>query len=449
MSPAQARLARWLASRPGELRTAAASALLFFTVLAACFVLRPVRDEMGVQAGVHRLPTLVTWTLLAMLVASVAFGALVARLPRRRFLPLALRAFALMLLGFAAWALAEAGTPSLAFAQAWFTWLSVFNMFVVALFWAFMADTWRPEAAARLYGPIGVGGTLGAIAGGLCVPGLKALLGEGGLAPLLGGVFVVGALLLEACVHLVRRVTREAQAAGAEVAGAGPGAEARDQAVLGGGALEGLRALASSPYLAGAGLVVLLGSVLGSVLWAVRLQAVAASPLDAAARTALFSWSEVAAQSLTLLVQLVGTARLLPRLGTGLVLGLLPLAYAGFLLALGLVPGLVLAVVAVALTRATQFALAKPAQETLFSVVARRDKYKAKSALDTLGARLGDWLGSQGAGWVATAVGSGPGPLALCAAPLCGLWLLLALAMGHARSRRAAAAAGGRAPADG
>jgi AAA family ATP:ADP antiporter len=431
------RLASALGAQPGEARGAFAGALLFFTLLASYFALRPVRDEMGVQAGLERLPELVTFTLLSMLVLSLAFGGLVARLPRRRFLPIALRAFALMLLGFAGWAFAGGAAGNVVFAKAWFVWLSVFNMFVVSLFWGFMADTWSPGQAKRLYGPIGVGGTLGAIAGGLLVPGVKALreaLGEGGgLGGLLGWIFVASALLLEACVHLTRAVTRRAPATG----DAGPaGAEAaRDREVLGGGSLDGLKAVFSSRYLAGAALVVLLYSVVSTVLYVVRLKAVAASPLSPEARTVLFSWSEVAAQSLTLLTQLFLTSRLLPRLGTGPTLGTGPLVMALAFVAVAVEPALPLVVAAVALTRATHFALAKPAQETLFSVVERAEKYKAKSTLDTLGARLGDWLGTHFTALVGRWSATLPA-LAVAALPLCALWFLLSLALGRAYRRR-------------
>lgn len=440
------RLGRWLRAEAGEVRAAAWSAAQFACLLASYFALRPIRDEMGVQAGIERLPELVTWTLAGMLVLNPAFGALASRWPRRTFLPWALRAFGLMLVGWAAWAWLGAPDGNVGFAKAYFVWLSVFNMFVVSLFWGFMADTWRPEQATRLYGPIGVGGTVGALVGGAAVPALRALEGALGgqgehLGALLPMVFLLAAVLLEATVACQRRVAAASEdGAGSPAAPAGP---RRDDAALGGRMLDGARALVRQPYLLGAAGVVLAYSLVSTVLYVVRLRTVAASSLAAGDRAALFGWSEVAAQAATLLTQLFLTARLLPRLGVGWTLALGPLVTLAAFLVLAPDPTLPLAVGAVALTRAVHFALAKPAQEALFSVVARDEKYKAKSLLDTVGARLGDWVGTEATGWV-RALEPALYAVPVAGIPLAVLWLALSLGMGRARARRVGARAGGQ-----
>jgi ATP:ADP antiporter, AAA family len=239
--------------RPEERRALAWSATLFFLLLFGYMLLRPVRDMMGARAGWHRVPSLARAVLIAMLLLQPVFGWIVARWPRRAFLPWIYGAFALQLVGFAAWALLSP-PGDLGFAEAWFVWLSVFNLFVVSVFWGFMADTWRPEQAARLYGAIGVGGTLGAALGGLAFRPLREALAAldptAGSRGSLAGLCLVGATALLAAVFAVRRV------AGAAAAFADRDGERRADERVGGGVLDGLLRVARSPYLAGIALLV-------------------------------------------------------------------------------------------------------------------------------------------------------------------------------------------------
>src|SRR5437870_6992523 len=192
-------LQRVVAIKPRELRSIAWSWLYFFSLLASTFVLRPLRDSMGLNGGADKYPWLFTGTLVAMVVVSPPFALLVTKLPRKRFIPIVYRVSMACLLAF--W-LALKFLPesfNLAAAYTFFIWFSVFNLFVVSVFRGFMADIWRLDQAKRLFGFIGVGGTLGALAGSQIASWLAKPIGSVNL-------LFLSIVLLELAVFSVRRL---------------------------------------------------------------------------------------------------------------------------------------------------------------------------------------------------------------------------------------------------
>src|SRR5258706_12090316 len=163
--PSQPLLHRLVLVRREEVAATLWSFSYFFWLLCSYYVLRPVRDEMGIQGGVNNLAWLFTGTFLAMLAAVPLFGWASSRFPRRKLLPITYLFFAANLVVF--YALMESGIAPARVAQAFFIWVSVFNLFVVSVFWSFMADLFRNEQARRLYGFVSAGGSVGALAGPL------------------------------------------------------------------------------------------------------------------------------------------------------------------------------------------------------------------------------------------------------------------------------------------
>jgi AAA family ATP:ADP antiporter len=456
------RFVRWVLRRtdvrPGEGRVLLWSAVLFFALLAGAMLLRPVRDVMGVRSGWGRIPDLALATLVTMLLLQPLFGRMVARWPRRRFLPWVYRAFALQLLVLAAWALL-APPRDLALAQTYFVWLSVYNLFVVSVFWGFMADTWSPDQAKRLYGAVAIGGTAGAVAGGLAYNALDGLAGLLGRTtddprPSEAALVRLGALALEGAVRALRRVAAAAEEAPAGSAPPEPPvpapsgvpppraqatAEARGREPLGGSAWDGFVRAVRSPYLAGIGLLVVCYTLTSTFGWAERVEIVKAAGLGDDVQGRISAWTETSVQTATLLGQLFLTGHLLSRVGVGWTLASGPVAAGLGFAALALSPALAAAVAFQIVTRVVHFAFAKPAQEALFSVVPRADKYKTKSLLDTFVYRFSDWTGLVTSAWILGQPG-GTRWLPLVGLPLCALWLLLALLLGRARARRAATA---------
>jgi len=420
----RARLMRILVplARPGEIRALLWSFAYFFCLLAGYYVLRPLRDEMGVAGGVRNLQWLFTATFVAMLGAVPLYGALVARLPRRRFIPIVYHFFVANLVIF--WLLLSSGIERETVARVFFVWISVFVLFAVSVFWSFMADLFTPEQGKRLFAFIAAGGTAGSLAGPALTIGLAELLGPANL-------LIVAALFLEAAVLCVRRLERAAPDTKIQVA-----AKPAD-ASLGGGVLDGFVLLLRSPYLAGIALWVSLLSVAATFLYFQQANIVAAASDDPAVRTRIFASVDLAVGVLTLLVQAFATAKLIARFGIGAALCLLPCVFAAGFAALAAAPVLAVVIAFQALQRTANFAISNPAREVLFTVVARDEKYKAKNVIDILAVRGADAAG----GWLFSALrslGMELRAIALVAIPIAAVCLLIATRLGRAQEKRAA-----------
>lgn len=410
--------------RPGEGARVGLSAAWFCALLTCNYSLRPLRDAMALTGGVRDLHWLFTATFLVMLAAVPLFGLAVSRSDRRRLVSLVHRFFAANLLVFFAlmqgW-LGDAPELHLWTARVFFVWTSVFNLFVVSLFWSVMADLFSREDARRLFGLISVGGSVGAIAG----PSLGAVLAvwvSPALLPL------VGALLLELALWAMRGVT--ARTGEAELHEA---REARELSA-GAGLLSAFPDLLRSPTLLGICAYILLMTMSSTILYFVQAQIVAAAFADEASRTAVFASLDLGVNAATLLAQGFVTGRVLRRFGLAFALALLPLVCALGFLVLALAPVFAVLAAVQVLRRALNYALAKPAREVLYTSVDRSQRYRAKNLIDTVIYRGGDAL----TGWLftgLTSLGLGLGAIALVAAPVAGLWALLGARLGRRESR--------------
>lgn len=426
--PALGRLLRRAVDvREHESAALAASCAYFFFILSAYYVIRPVRDEMGVAGGVDNLAWLFTATLLGMLLMHPLFTALVARLPRRRFVPLIYRFFILNLVVFFLVFRAAGAEQAVWVGRVFFIWTSVFNLFVVSVFWSFMTDLYRPAQSQRLFGLVAVGGTMGAILGSTITSALVPLLGPVSL-------LLVSALLLEIAARAARALDgQEATLARGEETDTAGGEGA---AIIGGGTLDGIRDVARSPYLLGIAALMLLFTISSTFLYFQQAAVVArVFESNPQARTRLFASIDLAVNVLTLAAQVFVTGRLLRWLGLAVSLAFLPaMTLIGFGI-LASAPVLAVVVVFQVVRRAGNFAIQRPAREVLYTVLPRTDKYKAKNFNDTFVYRLGDQLGA----WSYTAIawlGLGLAGLALTMVPLSAVWLLLALWLGGRYRRR-------------
>ena len=421
--------------REDEVQAVGWSFAYFFLVLASYFVIRPIRDQMGVASGADNLAWLFTGTLLGMLLLHPIFSALVARYPRRVFIAWIYRVFIGMLVAFYFLFTVADATQSIWVGRAFFIWTSVFNLFVISVFWSFMTDTYHPSQGKRLFGFIAVGGTVGALLGSSITAALVGVLGPINL-------LLVSALLLELAgraahaferheAKLARVVARESDQEDGVTTQAAAEAMQKQEEVIGGGILEGMYRVARSRYLLGLAALILFFAVVSTFLY-FHLIAIVEEVMagDDEGQTRLFAVMEVAVQSLTLITQLFLTGRILKWLGLGLSLAVLPLvSLAGFGI-LAAAPILVVVVLFQVLRRAANFAIQRPAREVLYTVVPRTDKYKAKNFNDTFVYRAADQLGA----WSYTAMGwagLGLSALALTMLPISLAWLLLALWLGR------------------
>lgn len=382
----------------------------FFCLLSAYYILRPVRDAMGIAAGIENLQWLFSATFIAMLLTVPLYGWATQRFSRHRLLPIVYGFFILKLLIFYLLFLSDIA-PSWT-ARAFFVWLSVFNLFVVSVFWSFMADLFRQSQAKRLFGLIAAGGSAGAIAG----PGLTALLAVSlGMANLL----LLSALLLAVAIVCIHQLVRWA---GREHVNQASAEQAQD-VPLGGSVLEGFRLLVQSRYLLGIGFYILLYTSLATFLYFEQAHIVKATFTTTAERTQWFALVDLVVNVLTILTQLFITSRLANRFGLSLTLALVPVLMAIGFIALGASPVLLVLTAFQIIRRAGNYAIAKPAREMLFTVLSREEKYKAKNVLDTVVYRGGDAL----SGWLFAglmALGTGLAGIAFIGAGLALLWAL-------------------------
>jgi AAA family ATP:ADP antiporter len=398
----------------------------FFFLLAAYYVLRPVRDEMGIAGGVRNLPWLFTATFVVMLAVVPVFGAMVARIPRRRFIPLVYHFFVANILIF--WLLLTFKIAMTDTAKVFFVWISVFNLFAVSVFWSFMSDLFASEQGKRLFGFIAAGGSAGALLGPTIAVWLAEPIGRANL-------LLIAALLLEFAVLCAMRLESAAQTLKAET----PSSEAAvpREAALGGSWIAGLMMVARSPYLAGIALWVALLSLAGTFLYFQQASIVSALTDDPNKRTAIFAQIDLAVSLLTITVQFLATGKLIRRFGAGPAAAFLPLVFAGGFLMLALTPMLWVVIAFQAMQRAANFAISNPAREVLFTVVSREEKYKAKYVIDNVVFRGGD----AASGWLFHALrslGMELNAISLATVPVALGWLALALTLGRSHEKRTA-----------
>lgn len=419
-------LRRVVKVRPDEVQAMLWAFVYFFCLLSSYYILRPLRDESGIAAGVSNLQWLFTGTFFVMLAAAPVFGALVTRVPRRRFIPWVYRFFTASIMLFFVLQHVSPGQPYVA--GAFFMWVSVFNLFVVTVFWGFMADLFTTEQGKRLFGFIAAGGSAGALVGPSLTAGLAVALGPVNL-------LLISALLLEGAVQCVRRLLETPQAK--KPGRSASGRSANDE-VIGGGILAGLTEIARSPFLMMICCHVLLLSLTSTFLYFQQASIVSAAFDNPAERTRVFALIDLSVGLVTIVLQLTVTGRVLVRLGVGVALASLALVTMVGFLALAILPALAVVVVFQSLKRAAEFGFANPARETLFTVVTREQKYKAKSVIDTAVFRGGDAVN----GWIYAglrSLGLDLSGIALVAVPISAAWAALLLLLGRKQERLAQA----------
>ena len=410
-------LRRVIDIRPEEVRIVGWCWLYIFSVLSSYYIIRSIRDQMGVAGGVSNLQWLFTASLLGMLLLNLPFEWLVGKLPRSRFIPITYHLFALNILVFAVvlrWSNAEA---EIWIGRVFFVWVSIFNLFVISMVWQMNVDLFSPEEGRRLFGVIGAGATLGAIVGS----GVSAALARY-VAP---SILMLGsAALLELAVFSVGRLSRLSPTLHHRPV------EGNGEKVIGGGVFSGIVHTFRSRYLINVVGFLLLFSLTSTFLYMEQAGIVSRGFSDRGAQIAFFATIDLLVNVLTLVIQLFLTGRILLTFGVALSLGLLPgLTIIGFG-ALALLPTVMAVAAFQVIRRAADYAIARPTRELLFTVVPREDRYKAKSFIDTIVYRTGDQLGAWSTG-LFRGLGLGTVELALVAIPFGALWLVNALWLGR------------------
>jgi len=398
-----------LGARRDELPALGWSFVYFFSLLCGYYVLRPIRDAMGSD---YPLQWLFLGTFVCMLLLVPAYGALVARFPRRVFLPLVYIAFIACLFGFHA--LMESDTGVGWRGAAFFVWVALFNMFAVSVFWSFMADIFTNEQSRRLYGSVAAGGTLGALLG----PSLTVLLVDRLGIP---SMLLISAAFLGLCLLAITRLVPWALAQERQ-----RGYDAGEDAI-GGSILGGALLVLRSPFLQAMALLLFIGVSVGTLLYNQQLAYARLAFPDADARAAFFGTLDLAINITVLVTQLTVTRWVLKAYGPAPLLVIMPIGLGiGFAALTGSPYPMLLSAVQI-VTRAGEFALSKPARETFYTRVDRESRYKSKNFIDTVVYRGGDLSFSWVHVGLTKGLGFGTAGVAAFGIGLCVLFLLAAL----------------------
>lgn len=442
--------------RNDEVRPVAWAAGFFFCVMCGWYLIRPLREAMGISRDVEDLPYLYLGTLSGTLIATPLFGLLVVRFRRRTFIAIVYRFFMASLLGFVAAMHLLPQAHRLYTGYAFYVWVSIFNMFLVTLFWGFMADGFKFGDSKRIFGLVSVGGSLGAIAGAAITTRiaewapvvartfqepntltgsewLKHVLTDTQLLVLFANL-ILAIILFEAAVRCMRQLGRvfdasrradettqaltrhapEPERSGRETDETAralleyaPNTEhtRRGSDVTGqGGAFAGIGQTLTSPYLLLICVYLFLYTVTSTFLYFFQANIVSTYVAGSAQRVQVFATIDFWVNIFTLAAELFITSRLLTKLGVGITLLIVPLITMLGFVALAVVPGanlqsllgmqpaLATLIIVQVLRRGGWYGIGKPARETLFTVVSREAKYKAKSFIDTFVYRGGDAL---------------------------------------------------------
>ena len=410
--------------KPEEIRALWLGFVFFFVVLAGYYVIRPVRDNIG-ATQFENLWWMFTVVLVAMIFANALFSAIVSRMSRRRFIPIAYRFFILNLVIF--FGLMQYMPPG---KQPWvdgcfFVWVSVFNLFATAVFWGFMTDLFTTEQGKRLFGFIAVGGSLGGIFGPIITASLVHHVSTGVLLLICAGMLEIAAQSVRFFPAEFRRDDPRS------------GENASAEKPIGGKFWDGVTHICKSPYLFGLFLFIFLYTFTSTWTYFQQAELTKTGFADKAARTAFFAKLDLSVNTLTLFLQIFVTGRLMKFLGVTVTLLFMPvLSLFGFA-AMGLAPVLpVLAAFQIA-RRASTFAFMRPAREVLFTVLRREDKYKAESFIDTFGYRCGDQFGVSYSGL--KAIGFGLSAISYIAIPIVAGWCVLGVWLGRKQQALAGA----------
>ena len=414
---------RFVDARPAETPALFAAFAYNFLLFAAYYILRPLRDSMGVTGGVENLDDLFGFTLLGMLLAVPLFGWVSGRFRRAVFLPWTYAFFVIKLVAF--WAVFRLASDDAPTARVFFVWVSVFNLFVVSVFWSLMADLFDKEQGKRLFAFIGAGASSGAIAGSSIPAFFAEALGDVNL-------LLISAALLASTIGLMRYLLR--WSTGQEQRGG-----RLPERPIGGNPFAGIGRVFTSGYLSGIAAFVFLMAAVSTFLYLQQAELLRVHFPDGSERTAFLSRIELILSMITVVLQVFAIGRLTKRLGVTPMLVSVPVfVVAGFLL-IAASPTLATLVGVFIARRVGQYAVVRPCREMLYTTVDRESKYKAKNVNDTLVYRTSDFVVAKGHDAIVAAYSASLSGIALLGAGVAVVWAVVAFLLGRAHERMAPA----------
>lgn len=416
---AEKRWYQWIALiEPYEVKAVVLGFLYYFFLLGSYYILRPVRDAMATSYGPDpaSLSQLYTGTFIGTLIVAPLFAFASNRIKLQTLLPWVYGVIVITLLGF--FFLFQSTSEDRWIAAGFYVWVSVFNMLITSVFWSFMADLFSRTQSKRVYGLVAAGGSAGAVAGPAITTGLVKAVGINTLLLISAGGFLI-------TIFIVLLLIKEKEHL--RVTGDDPQRTTLNHSLTG-NPFKGFGLVARSPYLIGIAGFVLFMTWVSTILSFMQQDLIAKLFETREARTQAFAMIELVVNILTIGIQIFGTGRLVARFGvtTGLLIN--PILMVGGFVGIALMPVLLLGVFVV--RRVSEYGIARPSREMLFTIVDQESKYKAKNVIDTVVYRGGDFT----AAWLQTAfswLGMGAAGLAGCGVAVCGIWAWVALNLGR------------------
>ncbi|MBB3104162.1 NTP/NDP exchange transporter [Azomonas macrocytogenes] len=416
--PLPRRLANLINAEPGELLATWSGFALFFCLFAGYFMLRPIRESMGIMGGVENLQWLFTATFVVMLLAVPLFAWLNSSVPRTYFIDWVYGFFCLNLLLFASF-FGNFG-ESVWLARVFYVWISVYNLFVVSVAWSLMADVFDAPQAKRLFAFIAAGASVGGLTG----PALSTLLVE---AVGQSGLMVISAVLLAVAIAIKHYLMHWRDIQGAGRPGAAHSENPRSP--VPGNPFSGLTRVLRSPYLIGVGVFVILLATVSTFLYFEQARLVSELFPDRNQQVRVFGLIDFVVQAGALLSQIFITGRIAQRLGVHVLLACVPALMCLGFLALALLPTFSVLAALMIVRRIGEYAFVRPGREMLFAPLDAETKYKAKNFIDTVIYRAGDAI----SGWAKNLLdmlGQGAWLAALVGAACAAVWGLLGWYLG-------------------
>jgi AAA family ATP:ADP antiporter len=411
-----------------EMPAVVASFLLIFCVMCGYFAVRSVRETAGTVLGKDRVATMFLITWIASLAIVPAYGWVVARFRRSRFLPViyGVVAACLAIVGF----MLSSDPQNVFVMEFFYVMISVLNLFMLSVFWGFLLEIFAKEQTKRLFGVIAAGGSAGALVGPWLTTATVTHIGNSGILYLGASLFVVAI----GCQRALLTVWHHAKQNQAVEVG-------HDEPVGGNPLVDGARLLFTSPYLLGIALFVILLSSVSTFLYFEQLRIVSETFKDHAQRTQVFATMDAIVQTATLLLQLFVTGRIATRLGITTLLVIVPFAMIFGFLGLAAVGTFYMLAFVFCARRIGEYAFVRPGREMLFSALSTQDRYRVKHVIDVPVYRGGDALSSQVDSMLGNA-GMSPGKVAVVGAGLAALWMLNAWWLGRRHDSEEVARAG-------
>jgi AAA family ATP:ADP antiporter len=414
---------------PREVGIVLVAFVYFFFLMFSYFILRPLRDTMGTVYGVPHLQELFTGTFLLSLAAAPVFAGLASRFRLSVFLPWIYGFIAITMLVF--FALFERAGNDRLVAAAFYIWLSTFNLLTISVFWSLLADIFSSAQAKRLFGFIAAGGTVGTIAAPAFISLFVGLTGTNVLLLISAAGFTITAVLVRVLeTQKVRFAATDATAQKTTLARR-----------LGGNPFDGFTLLLRSPYLAMIALFLLMMTWISTVIYFQLGDLISHEFASRAARTRAYAVIDLATNSGAVLIQLFGTGRFIRRFGVTAGLLANPVIMLVAFMAIAFSPVLLVLGTVQVLRRVSEYAVAKPSRDMLFTVVDQQAKYKAKNVIDTVVYRFGDLSSA----WVSAAIlPFGVAGLAVFGAAVALVWFPIAVLLGRRYERARDDIAGAR-----